>query len=220
MRLPLQNMPSAWTLKRGTILIGFIFAMIGSIGAAVYVAPAQKQAGAIEGDIRELAGTIEILKNAAAEYVMFEQQGSLIFAVAAANTNEEARAEIAALRQLSLLDRTAAVRQIIGQLAIAGQLQYRRTSDAYQDLIDRARKDFTLDNFLAVKGFEKTIISRAETQSGQLQIRRTALIAQSATASGAVEHRELVLLVLNSLGSTLLLAANLIATREEAPRAA
>ena len=203
-----------WTLKRLTILVGFLLTMLGSVGAYLYVEPAQNRSGSADESIKELAAKIELIKNATAQYFMFEQQGSLIFAISAANTNPDAKDDISRLRQLSLLDRTFAVRQIIGQLAIAGQLNYRETSDAYQKLIDTARHDFTLQNFMAVKGFEAKYMSGAEQQSGQLQIRRNDLIQEKAMEDRVVERRKLVLLVLTSLGSAFLLAANLIATKE------
>lgn len=204
-----------WTLKRLAILVGFLLTMLGGVGAYLYVQPAEHRSSSVDETIKALAVKIELIKNATAQYYMFEQQGSLIFAISAANTNPEARDDIGRLRQLALLNRTFAVRQIIGQLAIAGQLNYRETSDGYQKLIDAARKDFTLPNFLAVKDFEAKYMTGAETQSGQLQMQRDALMQEMASDDRIVDDRKLVLLVLTSLGSAFLLAANLIATKDD-----
>ena len=203
-----------WTLKRLAILVGFLLTMLGSVGAYLYVQPAEQRSSGVDETIKSLAVKIELIKNASAQYFMFEQQGSLIFAISAANTNPEARDDINRLRQIALLNSTFAVRQIIGQLAIAGQLNYRETSDGYQKLIDAARQDFTLTNFLAVKNFEAKYINGAETQSGQLQLQRDALMQEKAADDRVVDDRKLVLLVLTSLGSAFLLAANLVATKD------
>jgi hypothetical protein len=203
-----------WTLKRLTILVGFILSLLGSVGGYAYVAPVEKKSDALGGQIKTAEANIEILKNADASYWNFQQQGALIFAIYNANTRDEARPTIGALMKLAMVDRTFSIRTVIGQLAIANQLNYRQTSDQYQALVDKARDDFTFTNYMAVNLFEKAFMQRAEKMSGDLQQQRLVLMTAKDRVDAEADHRRLVLLILTALGSTFLLAANLITTRE------
>lgn len=203
-----------WTLKRLTILVGFILTLLGSVGSYLYVTPAERRADELGGQIKSAEATIEILKNADTSYWMFQQQGSLIFAIYSANTRDEAKDVIGDLLKLAMSDRTFAVRTVIGQLAIANQLNYRQTSDRYQGLVQAAAKDFTFENYMAVNAFEKDFMQRAETMTGNLQQLRLSLMTAKGGADVLVERHKLVLLILTTLGSTFLLAANLITAKE------
>ena len=204
-----------WSLKRSTILIGFILTLLGTVGAATYVEPAERAAAGVDARLSEAAAKIEVLKNAEASYWMFQQQGDLIFALWAMNTKDEARDVIGDLIKLALYDRADPIRTVIGQLALANELNYRQTWDAYTALTDKALKENSFGNFMAVAAFEKGFIEKAEKKVGDLQMGRLSLISDKTRADRRVEQHKLMLLVLTTLGSTFLLAANLIATRAE-----
>lgn len=204
-----------WSLKRSTILVGFVLTLLGSVGAATYVDPAERAAGGVEAQLRETVATIEILRNAEATYWTFQQQGDLVFALYAMNTKETARDLIGDLVKLALYDRADPIRTVIGQLALANELDYRKTWDAYAAVTDKALADLSFPTFMAVAAFEKGFIEKAEKKVGDLQMARLNLIAGKTVADRRVDQHKLVLLVLTTLGSTFLLAANLIATRAE-----
>ena len=53
-----------------------------------------------------------------------------------------------------MLDRATPVRNMIGALAIAKQLSYRQTYDAYEKLNDETRTNLTFENFTKLKWAE------------------------------------------------------------------
>ncbi len=205
-----------WSLKRSTILVGFVLAMLGSVGAAVYVDPAQKIASEVEAQISESAAAIELLKNAQASYWLFQQQNLQIYALYDMNTKDSARETVGNLVKLAIYDRADPIFVVIGQLALSNELNYVETVARYRAVIDKALNDLTFQNFVAINAFERDFIQKAEKKVADLQTLRLNLIGSKSVADQRVNQHKLVLLVLTTLGSTFLLAANLMATRSEA----
>jgi hypothetical protein len=160
----------------------------------------------------------DTLKNAQTQYLLFQQEASLVFALNAAGfgaADGPERTTISHLYQLSLLDRSYAVRAMIGQLTMAKLLDYRQTSDKYQALIATAREDFSLAAYTSVDDFEKATMDQANSQMGRMQQNLLNLGQAKSTNDRMIDQRKVTLLALITLGSTFLLAANLISTREE-----
>jgi hypothetical protein len=211
---------SWWSPKRLAILIGFTLTALGSLGPQFYVGPIEDRSADVDQLGKTLTARIDNLRSAQSQYLLFEQMGVLVYAlnttgVAATGTSQQST--LSNLYQLSLLDRSSAMRQVIGELARAGQLTYRETSDRYGALIAAARKDFSLPDFQAVDDFETATMRQADAWMERLQ--QALLDAEHAKSDldAAATRRKVHLLVLVTLGSTLLLAANLISERPAAP---
>ena len=105
------------------------------------------------------------------------------------------------------------MRRMIGELALAKELTYRETSDKYGALIATARKDVSLASYQAVDDFETQTMRQAEAPMGRLQ---NALLSAERT-KGELDtlaaRRKLQLIVVMTLGPTLLLAANLMSEK-------
>ncbi len=214
---------SWWTTKRLAILIGFALTVLGALGPQFYVGPVEDHAADIEETIKTLTARIENLRAAQAQYLLFQQMGVLVYALNATGTAAQGTSQETTLNrlyQLSLLDRSSAVRQMIGELARARELTYRETSDRYGALIGAARKDFSLPAFQAVDDFETDTMRKADAWMAKLQ----QALLQAQRAKGDLEalasKRRLQLLVAMTLGSTLLLAANLLSEKPPTPKAA
>lgn len=69
----------------------------------------------------------------------------------------------------NMLDRATPVRNMIGALAIAKQLDYRETYDAYEKLNDETRANLSFDNFTKLKAAEQTIIAKGQERVPLLQ---------------------------------------------------
>jgi hypothetical protein len=78
-----------------------------------------------------------------------------------------------------------------------------------------ARKDISLANYTAVDDREKELLRQATSQIGNFQDVLTLVQQEKAEADGTVDRNRLFLLMAMTLGSSFLLAANLISTREE-----
>jgi hypothetical protein len=211
-----------WSAKRLAILIGFVLTIFGSLGSHFYVDPVQDRSAWLDEQSKDVAAKIDTLKNAQAQYLLFQQHTSLVFALNAVGfgTGEgDERAQVTNLYQLSLLDRSNAVRAIIGELALARIIDYAQTRAKYAALIEAARKDFSLAVYTGVDDFERATMDQANSLMNALQQNYLNLGQAKAEADRIVDQRKVVLLALITLGSTFLLAANLISTRKEQPDA-
>jgi len=207
---------SWWSTKRLAILIGFTLTALGSLGPHFYVGPIEDRSAGVDQLAKTLTARIDNLRNAQSQYLLFEQMGVLVYALNAtgvAGTAASQQSTLNDLYQLSLIDRSSAMRQVIGELARAGQLTYRETSDRYGALIAAARKDFSLPAFQAVDDFETAAMRQADGWMARLQ--QSLLDTEHARIDLDAEasRRKMTLLALMTLGSTLLLAANLLSER-------
>jgi hypothetical protein len=217
MRLKLKILsPALFSFKRLAILIGFLLTVIGALGPYFYVGPVEDRAQDVDRAAKTLAARIDNLRAAQSQYLLFQQMGVLVYAlnttgVASGGSSQETT--LNRLYQLSLLDRTFPLRQMLGELALAKQLDYRETSDKYGELIAAARKDFTLPTFQAVDGFETEAVHKADAWMTKLQ--QALLDAEHAKSDldALAARRKLQLLVVMTLGSTVLLAANLLSEK-------
>jgi hypothetical protein len=206
-----------WSAKRLALLIGFLLTIIGSLGTQLVVAPYENASSALELRAKDLSAKIDTVKNAQAQYILFQQQGALIFAMSAAGVSAGATNGpqiISQLFQLNMLDRTEAIQTIIGSLALDRQLDYRTTFDRYKNLVDAARKDISLATYTAVDDQEKELSHQATEEIGRFQGVLTQVQQLKSQADASADRSKLLLLVAMALGATFLLAANLISTRD------
>jgi len=126
--------PAWWSIKRLAILVGFLLTVIGALGPHFYVGPVEDRAQYNDQAAKTLAARIDNLRAAQAQYLLFQQMGVLVYALNAtgvASGGSSQETTLNRLYQLSLVDRTFALRQMLGELALAKQLDYRQTSDKY-----------------------------------------------------------------------------------------
>ena len=209
---------SFWSAKRLAILIGFALTALGTLGPQFYVSSVEDQSGEADQFAKSLTARIDTLRAAQSQYLLFEQMGVLVYALNASGLAASGSSQhdtLSSLYQLALLDRSTSMRQMIGELARAKQLTYRETSDKYGALIAAARKDVSLASYQAVDDFETQTMRQADALMARLQ---NALLSAERTKGeldALAARRKLQLIVVMTLGSTLLLAANLLS--EKAP---
>ncbi len=214
--------PSWWSTKRLALLIGFLLTAAGALGPQFYVGPVEDHATDVDQFAKTLTARIDNLRNAQSQYLLFQQIGALVFAlnttgVASGGTSQETT--LNRLYQLSLLDRSNGVRQMLGALAMARELPYRETADKYNALISAARKDFTLAGVQAVDDFETGAMRKADALMARMQQALIEAQHQKSDLDALAARRRLELLIAMTLGSALLLAANLLSERPAAPDA-
>jgi hypothetical protein len=207
---------SFWSAKRLAILIGFALTAIGTLGPQFYVSSVEDRSGETGQFAKSLTARIDTLRAAQSQYLLFEQMGVLVYALNASGLAAAGSSQhdtLSNLYQLALLDRSTSMRQMIGELAMAKQLTYRETSDKYGALIATARKDVSLASYQAVDDFETQTMRQADALMVRLQ---DALLSAERTKShldSLAAKRKLQLIVVMTLGSTLLLAANLMSEK-------
>ena len=165
---------------------------------------------------KSLTARIDTLRAAPSQYLLFEQMGVLVYALnasglAAAGSSQHDTSS--SLYQLGLLDRSTSMRQMIGELARAKQLAYRETSDKYGALIAAARKDVSFVSYQAVDDFETQTMRQADALMARLQDALLSTERTKGELDALAAGRNLQLTVVMTLGSTLLLAANLMSEK-------
>jgi hypothetical protein len=221
MPMPAFLRPSFWSAKRLAILIGFALTALGTLGPQFYVSSVEDRSSETDQFAKTLTSRIETLREAQSQYLLFEQMGVLVYALNASGLAAAGSSQhdtLSNLYQLSLVDRSTSVRQMIGELARAKQLTYRETSDKYGALIATARKDVSLASYQAVDDFETQTMRQADALMARLQDSLLSAERTKVELDSLAARRKLQLIVIMTLGSTLLLAANLM-SEKPAPQA-
>jgi hypothetical protein len=196
-----------------SLIAGFLFAVVGSLWSFIVVdrlGAEIKQLSDVKADLRR---QIDSLNSIASDYFIANQQGDLIFILA---QQSNARQDVANLiYKGNMLDRATPVRNMIGALAIAKQLDYRQAYDSYEKINAEAQSDFSAGNFTRLKGTEKAIITQGQ-QRVPLLLDNLFQVEKAINARDALQKKNRLLgVVASSIGSFLLLCANLIAMRAE-----
>jgi hypothetical protein len=196
-----------------TLIGGSVSAVVGILWSLFYVDRLTDEAHVL-ADLRdEIGKRMQSINAAASEYFIANQQGDLIFILAGQGN---ARQDLAALiYKGNMLDRATPVRNMIGGLAIARQLDYRQTYDAFEALNAAARQNLSAETFFAVKRREKEIIEQGQTLAGTLLTQQFE-VSKALNANDAAQHRARVIGGALSIASTLLLLiATVITKRQE-----
>jgi hypothetical protein len=196
-----------------SVVGGFLFGMAGAGWSFVFDDRLGAEMKRLSDLRNDLATQVETLNEIASDYFIANQQGDLIFLTA---HRDDARQDLAELiYKGNLLDRATPVRNMIGALAIAGQLDYRKTYDAYEALNDKAREKLSAENFFRLKQAEREIITRGQQR---VPVVMNALFATDKTISASERTQEryrVVGLISSILGNSLLVFASLVASRQE-----
>ena len=195
---------------KGIALVGgFLFGTVGAMWSFIFVDRLGEEMRQLSDAKADLARQVQALNGIASEYFIANQQGDLIFMLA---QQGQARHEVASLiYKGNMLDRETPVRNMIGALAIARQLDYRRTYDAYEKLNEEARANLSFENFTKLKRAEQVIIMKGQERVPVL-VNSLFEIEKKLNANGAAQKaNRLIGLVSSIFGNFLLLVANLIA---------
>ena len=112
----------------------------------------------------------------------------------------------------------AAFAALIGALAVAGQLGYRETYDAYAKLNGEARERLDFATFSAVKAREQEIIQQGQNLAATLLTRQFEIRKALNDNEAAQRMARVTSGVLSIVSTVLLLAASLVVKREESAR--
>ena len=201
-----------FSLKSITLIIAASMSLLGSVGQFFLVDGWNDIAAARSSEMRSIENKISLLRQTQTEYFNTQVQGNLLFALDPGDQTRNSGI-VAKLYQLSLLDRAFPFRAILGELAIAGVIDFTETNAEYNKVQEAARGDFSYQNFTAVNEFERNIIDRALKLQHQLQDRYFVASDEKAVAEALRDRRKLWLIGLTALGICLLLGANLIAEK-------
>lgn len=198
------------------LIAGFLFSTLGALWALLVT-------DSLTGQIQTLSDTrsanstaIDRLNRLQSEYFIANQQGDLIFVLAAQAAANDGL--VADLIKGNMLDRATPVRNMLGELALEHQLDYDTEMSAYTRLNDQVRANLTAPGYKAVKAKEQEIITKGQNRVPEL-MKQNAQIDQALNAKQAQQSRNHILGVTMAIfGSVVLLGANLITERAGAAK--
>lgn len=199
--------------KTISLIAGFLFAVVGSLWSFVIVDRLSEEMRHLSDTKADLKRQIDSLNSIASDYFIANQQGDLIFILALQATARQDLAEL--IYKGNMLDRATPVRNMIGALAIANQLDYRQTYDVYEKLNNETRAKLAFDNFTKLKQAERTIIAKGQERV-PLLLNNLFQCEKAMNINEASQKKIRVIgLIASFLGGFLLLFANLIVIRGE-----
>jgi hypothetical protein len=195
--------------KSIALVAGFLFGTLGAAWSFVFDDRLNEELRRLSDAKADLVMQIESLNKIGSDYFIANQQGDLIFLLA---QDGNARQDLALLiYEGNVLDRAIPVRNMLGALALANQLDYQQTYDAYEKLNDETRTNLSFDNFIQLKQVEQSIITKGQERV-PLLLNDLFEIDQAINVNRAAQQRNRVLGLISSVfGNLLLLSANLVA---------
>jgi hypothetical protein len=194
--------------KSISLIAGFLFGTVGALWSFVVVDRQGEELKRLSGARAELAREMQSLQGIASEYFIANQQGDLIFILA---QQGNARPDIARLiYQGNMLDRATPVRNMIGALAIAKQLDYRRAYGIYEKLNDETRASLSFENYSKLKQVEQAILTKGQERVPLLLSAGFEKDRAIRAAEAKQKRNRVIGLVSSFFGNLLLLLANLI----------
>ncbi len=201
-------------IVRGAVLtVATLLSLFGTLGQFYFVDGPEDVAKAREAEMRAIETRTETLRNAQHAYFNAQVQGNMLFALNPADRSVN-KGVIGDLYQLAITDRGFPFRSILGELAIAGAIEFKPVNDQYNDLREKAKDTFDYAAFTAVGEFERAALDAAFTLQGKLQERYWAAAAEKDAAEAEAKSRRLLLLGAASLATCLFLIANLLGVRD------
>lgn len=210
---PKRLLPFALSLKAATLIFATGLSLLGSLGQFAFVEGFDAQIAARGAEMRDIEAHVATLRTTQNEYFNGYVQSNLLFALNPAETSVN-KGLVGQMYRLAILDRAFPFRAMMGDLAIAGLFDFKKTNDEYRGLSEAARADLTAGSYAALNAFEKNILDQALNFQGKLQDRYFVAQSEKAAAEAARDKRRLMLTVLAALGTVLLLVANLIEVRK------
>jgi hypothetical protein len=153
------------------------------------------------------------LRTAQAAYFNAQVQGNLLYALNPADRSVN-KGITGDLYQVALLDRSFPFRSILGELAIAGAIEFKPVNDRYDAIRTRAMTDFSYDAYMAVGAFEHESIDQAMALHGALQDRFWKAQEEKEKAEAIADRRRALLIAVAGAATCLFLLANLIGVRD------
>lgn len=197
-------------ILRGLILVlATVFSLVGTIGQFYFVDKLQDTIAARAEEKRSIETRTEILRVAQSAYFNAQVQGNMLFALNPADRSVN-KGIVGDLYRLAIYDRAFPFRSILGELAIAGAINFKSVNGQYNAIRERAMQDFAYDSFLAVGEFEHKVLDQAMLLHGALQERYWKADAEKVKAEGEAARRRAFLLAITGLATCLFLLANLM----------
>ncbi len=196
-------------LRAVTLVVATFLSLFGTLGQFFFVDSIESVSKARAEEMRSIESRTETLRTAQSAYFTAQVQGNLLFALNPADRSVN-KGVVGDLYKLAIYDRAFPFRSILGELAIAGAIDFKTVNDEYNALRDKAMADFGYESFSAVGAFENKILDQAMALHGALQERFWAAKEEKADADAKAAARRAGMIALAGLATCLFLLANLM----------
>lgn len=199
---------------RGAILVlATVLSLVGTVGQFYLIDAIQKIADARAQEMRDIETRTETLRAAQSAYFNAQVQANMLFALNPADPSVN-KGIVGDLYRLAIFDRAFPFRSILGELAIAGAIQFAPVNADYDRLREAAMDDFSYETFTAVGNFERDVLDRALALHGSLQERFFVAEEEKTKAEADADRRRALLLAITGIATCLFLLANLLGGRD------
>jgi hypothetical protein len=206
----------------GVVAFGFLVGLIGALGSAFYLDPAQKSEGAAAQQIALEASQAQMLRAASAYDDIVGHLGALLFTVSLPpDVSDDQRAAIGDLMRRAMDHRHDGVRAYLAALGVAGAIAYPAESSRYESLVAAEKANFNIDTYRAANAFEGDLATRMVKAQGDAAMKAITLETERREAKRIASERGLRLLTVTMLGWALVFLATIAGAgpKPAAPRA-
>ena len=190
--------------------LGFVLSLIGALGGAFYLEPAQKNEDAASQQIVLELARARMLRAATSYDDIAGHLGGLLFSVSLPpDASDDERAAIGDLMRRALDHRHDGVRAYLAALAVAGAIDYPAESSRYAALVAAEHANFNIDTYRAANAFEGDLATRMVKAQGDAAMNAITLDRDRREAKRVGSERGFKLLGVTMLGSTLVFFATI-----------
>jgi hypothetical protein len=211
---------TGWLLSRNAAVaaLGFALSLIGALGGALYLEPAQKNEDAAARQIMLEAARARMLRAATSYDDLAGHLGGLLFSVSLPpDASDDERAAIGDLMRRALDHRHDGVRAYLAALAVAGAIDYPAESSRYAALVEAEHANFNIDTYRAANAFEGDLATRMVKAQGDAAMKAITLQSDRREAKRVASERGSKLLAVTMLGSTLVFLATIAGAGPQPP---
>ncbi len=209
-----------WLLSRSAAVsaLGFLLSLIGALGSAFYLEPAQKSEDAAAQQIALEAAQAQMLRAATAYDDLAGHLGSLLFTVSLPpGVSDDERAAIGDLMRRAMDHRHDGVRAYLAALGVAGAIDYPAESSRYGSLVAAEKANFNIDTYRAANAFEGDLATRMVKAQGDAAMKAITLQTDRREAKRVASERGFKLLAVTMLGSALVFFATIAGAGPKPP---
>jgi hypothetical protein len=198
--------------------LGFVLSLIGALGSAFYLEPAQRSENDASQQIALESARARMLRAATSYDDIAGHLGSLLFTVSLPrDASDDERAATGDLMRRAMDHRHDGVRAYLAALGVAGAIDYPAESSRYGTLVAAEHANFNIDTYRAANAFEGDLATRMVKAQGDAAMRAITLQRDRREAKRVASERGSRLLAVTMLGSALVFFATIAGAGPKPP---
>jgi hypothetical protein len=198
--------------------LGFVLSLIGALGSAFYLEPAQRSENDASQQIALQSARARMLRAATSYDDIAGHLGGLLFTVSLpSDVSDDQRAAIGDLMRRAMDHRHDGVRAYLAALGVAGAIDYPAESSRYGALVAAEHANFNIDTYRAANAFEGDLATRMVKAQGDAAMRAITLQRDRREAKRVASDRGSRLLAVTMLGSALVFFATIAGAGPKPP---